>query len=69
VSYGMLRRCASVAARDDCVVGCMTCGNLCQGRAISFPPLDGLRRFYKEQRIRKQVREAMVADGKIPAEE
>ena len=59
---------SSVKSRGDCVVGCMTCGNLCQGHAISFPPLDGLRTFYKGHRIWKQVKEAMIAEGKIPAD-
>ena len=58
---------SSVANRGDCVVGCMTCGNLCQGRAISFPPLDELRKFYKDHRIWKQVKESMVESGEIPA--
>ena len=56
-----------VARRNDCVVGCMTCGNLCQGRCISFPPLEDLRGFYKDHRIWSQVKEAMIAEGKIPA--
>jgi hypothetical protein len=56
-----------VARRDDCVVGCMTCGNLCQGHAISFPPLDDLRTFYRDHHVWKQVKEAMIAAGKIPA--
>jgi len=56
-----------VARRDDCVVVCMTCGNLCQGRAISFPPLDELRTFYHDDHVWKHVKEAMIAAGKIPA--
>lgn len=56
-----------VARRNDCVVGCMTCANLCQGRCISFPPLEDLRRFYKDNRVWNQVKKAMIAEGKIPA--
>ena len=58
-----------VARRDYCVVGCMTCANLCQGKCISFPPLEELRRVYKDHRVWSSVKEAMVKDGKIPAEE
>ncbi len=56
-----------VARRDDCVVGCMTCANLCQGRCISFPPLEDLHRFYKDNHVWNQVKKAMTAEGKIPA--
>jgi NAD-dependent dihydropyrimidine dehydrogenase PreA subunit len=59
---------AVVARRDDCVVGCMTCGNLCQGGAISFPPVDELRKAYRDKHIWKHVKVAMVAAGKIPEE-
>jgi len=58
---------SAVARRDDCVVGCMTCGNLCQGRAISFPPPDDLRKSYRDHHVWTQVKEAMIAAGKIPA--
>jgi len=56
---------SSVARRDDCVVGCMTCGNLCQGCAISFPSLDDLHKFYRDHRVWKSVKAAMLAAGKI----
>jgi NAD-dependent dihydropyrimidine dehydrogenase PreA subunit len=56
-----------VARRDDCQVGCTTCANLCQGRCISFPTLEDLRRFYKDQRVWNQVKKSMIAEGKIPA--
>ena len=59
---------STVARRDDCVVGCMTCGNLCQGSAISFPPLDDLRKAYRDNYVWKHVKEAMIAAGKIPAQ-
>lgn len=54
-----------VARRNDCQVGCTTCANLCQGKCISFPPLEELRRFYKEHQMWKHVKEAMIAEGKI----
>jgi hypothetical protein len=54
-----------VARGGDCQVGCTTCANLCQGRCISFPPLEDLRRFYKEHHMWSRIKEAMIAEGKI----
>ena len=34
---------------------------------MQFPPLQDLRRFYKEHGMWRDVKEAMIADGKIPA--
>lgn len=58
-----------VVNRDNCQVGCMTCANLCQGKCISFPPLEDVRRFYREHGMWEKVREAMIAEGKISADE
>lgn len=58
---------AVVARRDDCVVGCTTCANLCQGRAIAFPPLAGLRKTYRDRRIWQDVKDALVDTGAIVA--
>ena len=49
-----------------CVVGCSTCANLCQGEAVSFPPLSQLRAFYKEHKIWPKVRRAMEESRAIP---
>ena len=56
-----------VTRRDDCVVGCMTCSNLCQGRAITFPPLEGLQKTYRDNHIGKHVKDALIESGEIPA--
>lgn len=59
----------SVVARyNDCVVGCSTCGNLCQSRAISFPDIEQVRAVYKKHRVWKAVKRALIEEGKIPAE-
>ena len=59
----------SVVARYyDCVTGCTSCGNLCQGRAITFPPLDDLRKFYRKHRIWDHVKQRLVEEGVIPEE-
>ena len=57
-----------VARRDNCSVGCTSCATLCQGKCITFPPIEDLRRFYKEHQIWTHVKEAMVEEGKITAE-
>jgi len=58
----------SVVARpSDCVVGCTSCGNLCQGNAISFPPLADLRKFYRDHHIWTHVKEALIEQGVITA--
>jgi len=54
-----------VGRRDDCVVGCMTCSNLCRGRAITFPPLEGLQDTYRDKRIWGHVKQALIEAGTI----
>jgi hypothetical protein len=44
----------------------MTCGNLCQGHAIAFPPLDELQRIYRDHHVWRHVKDAMIEAGKIP---
>ena len=51
----------------ECVVGCSTCGNLCQGRAITFPDIEPLLDLYKENNIWAHVKRALIDAGKIPA--
>jgi NAD-dependent dihydropyrimidine dehydrogenase PreA subunit len=57
-----------VERRDDCVAGCMTCANLCQGNAITFPPLADLRKTYRDHRIWTDVKKAMIAAGQLPGD-
>lgn len=54
-----------VARPYSCVVGCSTCANLCQGEAIRFQELSGLRRLYRERGVWRAVRKQMLIDGKI----
>ena len=52
----------------DCVVGCTTCANLCQGEAITFPDIGSLRELYKKERLWAKVTRQMKKEGKlIPA--
>lgn len=48
-----------------CMVGCVTCANLCPEQAIAFPPLTTLRRLVKDhklvQRARKELRQRAAA--------
>ncbi|BBB32612.1 4Fe-4S ferredoxin [Thermotomaculum hydrothermale] len=49
----------------DCVVGCTTCANLCLGEAITFPPLQELKEFYKKHGIWSKVKKQLKESGKI----
>jgi len=50
----------------ECIVGCTTCANLCLGNAISFPPLEDLREFYKKHKVWGAVKKELIKTGKIP---
>ncbi|MEO0181691.1 MAG: ferredoxin family protein [candidate division WOR-3 bacterium] len=54
-----------VARPYECVVGCTTCANLCQGNAIKFPQVKELRKLYAREKIWDKVKEALEADGKL----
>jgi len=54
-----------VARPYNCVVGCTSCANLCQGLAIHFQELSDLRRLYRKERIWQKVKAQMLAEGKI----
>jgi MinD superfamily P-loop ATPase len=56
---------ARVAKPYECVVGCSTCANLCQGHAISFQSLDQLRDLYKREGIWAKIKEKMTEEGKL----
>jgi len=55
----------AVARPYECVVGCTTCANLCQGNAITFPPVKELRKLYAREKIWDKVKEALEAEGKL----
>jgi NAD-dependent dihydropyrimidine dehydrogenase PreA subunit len=54
-----------VARPNECVVGCSTCANLCQGKCISFPSLEDLRQVYKQHGIWAKVKQVLKAEGKV----
>ncbi len=79
VSCGMCMNCgkkvfdwvdgkSTVARFYDCVTGCSSCANLCQGTAITFPPLEDLRRLYRKHRIWAAVKEVLIAEGRLTKE-
>jgi MinD superfamily P-loop ATPase len=51
----------AVSNPNDCVVGCSTCGTLCEGNAITFPDMNELRALYKKEhlwaKVTRQMRE------------
>jgi NAD-dependent dihydropyrimidine dehydrogenase PreA subunit len=74
VSCGMCMNCgkqvfewtenkAVVARHDSCITGCSTCMNLCLGNAISFPPLEELREFYKAHNVWTHVKRQLKEEG------
>lgn len=54
-----------VARPYQCVVGCSTCGNLCLGKAISFPDIEAVREVYKREGIWAKVKRGLAAEGKL----
>ena len=56
---------AKVARPYSCVLGCTTCGNLCLGKAISFPEISTLRELYKKEGIWAKVKKQLEAEGKL----
>ena len=59
---------AKVARPDSCVVGCTTCGNLCLGKAISFPNIQPIRDLYQKEGIWAKVKKQLEEEGKIKIE-
>ena len=57
---------AVVARYTSCMPGCRRCGDMCLGDAISFPPVQGLRKVLKEHDVWTHVKKALVAEGKMP---
>lgn len=54
-----------VARPSECVVGCTTCANLCQGEAITFPSVKELRELYKREHLWAKVTRQMKLEGKL----
>jgi len=55
-----------VISAYECIVGCSTCGNLCLGKAISFPDIELVRQIYQREGIWAKVKKALAEQGKIP---
>jgi NAD-dependent dihydropyrimidine dehydrogenase PreA subunit len=58
-----------VANPLDCVVGCSSCANLCEGNAITFPDLNELRALYKKEHLWAKVTRQMRELGKLTPKE
>lgn len=56
---------AKVMRPYNCVVGCSTCGNLCLGKAITFPDIEKIRKLYKKEGIWAKVKDVLKKQGKI----
>jgi CDP-4-dehydro-6-deoxyglucose reductase len=46
-----------------CMVGCVTCANVCLRGAVSFPPLDGLRKLMEARGVLATARREL-AEGR-----
>ena len=54
-----------VTRRNDCMVGCFTCANLCKGNVITFPSVLELRKLYKREKIWDKVKADLAEKGVI----
>lgn len=61
--YAWTEKGAVVVNPNACVIGCMTCANLCLGNAINFPDLKVLRDLYKKEGIWGKVKKQMTEEG------
>ncbi len=65
--YDFERRKAQAARPTQCMVGCVTCENLCPQRAIGFPPVSYVARLIKENHVlaeaKRKLEEMRVAEG------
>jgi len=63
--FAWTRQGATVVNPYNCVVGCSTCGNLCAGRAISFPDVARVRELYKTEGIWGKVKKELAEAGRL----
>ncbi len=59
----------TVASPFNCVVGCSTCANLCEGDAITFPDIKNVKKIYKDEKIWLKVKKQLKEEGKLETEE
>jgi len=56
---------AKVVQPYNCVVGCTTCANLCQGNAIKFQDIKTIRELYKKEGIWSKVKKQLQEERKL----
>jgi NAD-dependent dihydropyrimidine dehydrogenase PreA subunit len=65
--YDFERRKALTARPTACMVGCVTCENLCPQKAIGFPPVSYIAHLIKENHVlteaKRKLEEMRVAEG------
>ena len=57
--YDFERRKAVTARPNQCMVGCVTCENLCTQKAIGFPPVSYLAHLIKENHVLAEAKQAL----------
>jgi NAD-dependent dihydropyrimidine dehydrogenase PreA subunit len=60
---------AKVVRPYNCVVGCTTCANLCQGNAITFQDIKTIRELYKKEGIWSKVKKQLQEEEKLKISE
>ena len=60
-AYDYEREKAAVVEPLHCMIGCVTCANVCPERAVSFPSLAGLRQLMQERGVLTTARTELAA--------
>jgi len=60
---------AQVARPYNCVIGCTTCANLCQGNTITFQDIKTIRELFKKEGICSKVKKQLQEEGKLKINE
>jgi len=62
-AYDYDREKAVVVEPLHCMVGCVTCANVCPEGAISFPPLQQLHKLMKQKKVLARVKKEELPQG------
>jgi CDP-4-dehydro-6-deoxyglucose reductase len=62
--YDYDREKAIVLRPESCLVGCITCSNLCPEGAIRFPSIQQLQKLIKQKKVLVKVKKEELPTGK-----
>ena len=63
-AYDYERQKAVVVEPLHCMVGCVTCANVCPEGAISFAPLQQLHKLIKQKKVLLRVKKQELPEGR-----